>query len=104
MAPAPPAADVAFQGGAEAKPYRRALGAFNSEIEKITDSRFDPEVMRSVVTGESFSRSLDGLDAAAPDGIASAVRSDTEWFRTRWSDVLAYASRNVAYEEQLCSG
>jgi hypothetical protein len=75
---------------------------------------------------------LHGLDAAAPVEISADVRADTEWFRTRWSDVLAdydydlrgiyldatpedlavfnrthpdvldHTSRTTAYEEQIC--
>ena len=87
---------------------------------------------RTLVTGERFSEALDGLDSTAPAEIAADVEADTEWFRTRWSDVLAkydydirgiyldatpedlavfnrthpdvleHASRNTAYEEQVC--
>ena len=90
--------------------------------------------MRELVTGDRFTELLDGLNDAAPAEIAADVRADTEWFRTRWSDVVAkydydlrgiyldgtpedltvfnrthpdvleHASRNVAYEEQVCEG
>ncbi len=133
MAPTPPpAADVVFEGDASSKPYCRALGAFNTEVQKVSDSRFDPDVMRMLVTGDRFSAVLDGLEAAAPAEIAADVEADTEWFRTRWSDVMAeydydirniypeatpedlavfnrthpdvleHASRTTAYEEQVC--
>ena len=133
-APAPRSADVAFEADASSKPYCRALGAFNAELDKVTASKFDPDVMRTLVAGDRFTEVLDGLDAAAPDVIAAEVEADTEWFRTRWSDVVAeydydiriifleatpedlavfnrthpdiveHASRTTAYEEQACEG
>jgi hypothetical protein len=133
-APAPRAADVVFEADAASKPYCRALGAFNAEVDKITASKFDPDVLRTFVTGDRFTEVLDGLDAAAPVEIAEDVLADTEWFRTRWSDVVAkygydlrgiyldatpedlavfnrthpdvleHASRTTAYEEQVCAG
>jgi hypothetical protein len=131
-APAPSAADVVFKADASSKPYCRALGAFNTEVEKVSDSRFGPDVMRKLVTGERFAEVLDGLDETAPAEIAEDVQADTEWFRTRWSDVVAeydydirniyldgtpediavfnrthpdvleHTSRDTAYEEQVC--
>ena len=104
------------------------------EFDKVASSRFDPDVMRELVTGDGFTEALDGLDAAAPVAIAADVEADTEWFRTRWSDVLArhsydlrgiyldgtpddlavfnrthpdvveHSSRTTAYEEQVCEG
>lgn len=133
-APAPRAADVVFEGDASSKPYCRTLGAFNAEVDKIAASRFDPDVMRTFVTGDRFSEILDGLVAAAPAEIAADVESDTEWFHTRWSgvmaeydydvrnvyldatpedlavfnrthaDILEHTSRTTAYEEQVCEG
>ena len=132
-APAPPAADV-FHAGASSKAYCATLGAFNDELDEIAASRFDPDAMRTFVAGNWFTEVLDGLDAAAPAEIAEDVRADTQWFRTRWSDVVAeydydirgiymdatpeelavfnrthpdvleHASRNTAYEDQVCSG
>lgn len=130
--PSPPAAAVVFKADGSSKQFCTALSAFNSELEKVASSKFDPDVMRTLVTGDRFTEVLDGLDAAAPAEIAADVRADTEWFRTRWSDVMAeydydirgiyldgtpedlavfnrshpdvveHASRNTAYEEQVC--
>jgi hypothetical protein len=130
--PAPPAADVAFQPNGSSKRFCQALSTFNGELEKVASSKFDPDVMRTFVTGDRFEEVLDGLDAAAPAEIAADVQADTEWFRTRWSDVMAeygydirgiylhgtpedlavfnrthpdvleHASRTTAYEEQVC--
>jgi hypothetical protein len=132
MAPTPRAADVVFEANASSKSYCMALGAFNTEVEKISDSRFDPGVMRKLVTGARFAEVLDGLDETAPAEIAEDVHADTDWFRTRWSDVVAeydhdirniyrdgtpedlavfnrthpdvleHASRDTAFEEQVC--
>jgi hypothetical protein len=132
--PSPPAADAVFEADASSKPYCRTLGAFNTEVEKLSASRFDPDVMRKLVTGERFAEVLDGLDETAPAEIAEDVQADTEWFRTPWSDVVAaydydlralylrstpedlavfnrthpdvleHTSRTTAYEEQVCEG
>jgi hypothetical protein len=132
--PSPPAAAVVFKADGSSKPFCTALSTFNNELEKIASSKFDPDVMRTFVTGDRFTEVLDGLDAAAPAEIAADVQADTEWFRTRWSDVVAdydydirgiyldgtpedlavfnrshpdvleHASRNTAYAEQVCSG
>jgi hypothetical protein len=132
--PSPPAANVIFRADASSKPFCTALGVFNRELDKIASSQFDPRVMRAFVTGGRFSEVLKGLDAASPSEIAADVRADTDWFRTRWSDVveqygydlrriyveatpedlavfnrthpdvLEHASRNTAYEEQVCEG
>jgi hypothetical protein len=131
--PSPPAADVVFTAGGSSKRFCTALSAFDSELDKVAFSRFDPDVLRTLVTGDRFSEVLDGLDRTAPPEIAADVEADTEWFRTRWSDVVAkydydirriyvnatpedlavfnrshpdvaeYASRNTAYEEQVCA-
>jgi hypothetical protein len=131
-APAPRAAHVVFEADVSSKPYCRALGAFNAEVDKVAASKFDSDVMRTLVTGDRFTEVLDGLDAAAPAEIAADVEADTEWFRTRWSDVMAeydydirniyleatpedlavfnrthpdvleHTSRDTAYEEQVC--
>ncbi len=132
--PSPPAAKVVFGAGPSSKAFCSTLAAFNGELEKVTSSKFDPDVLRALVTGERFTEVLDRLDATAPAEIAADVEADTEWFRTRWSDVLAehdhdirniyleatpedlavfnrthpdvleHASRTTAYEEQVCSG
>lgn len=130
--PSPPAADVVFKADASSKSFCAALSEFNGELDKIAASRFDPDVLRTVVTGDRFSELLDGLDHTAPAAIAEDVRADTEWFRTRWSAVVArygydlrriyldatpedlavfnrthpgvleHTSRDTAYEEQIC--
>ena len=132
--PSPPAARVAFEAGPSSKSFCSAITAFDGELDKVVSSKFDPDVLRTLVTGDRFSEVLDGLDAAAPAEIAADVEADTEWFRTRWSDVLAaydydirgiyleatpedlavfnrqhpevldHASRTTAYEEQVCDG
>jgi hypothetical protein len=133
-APTPPAADVVFEADASSKPYCRALGAFNSNVQKVSDSGFATDVLRQLVTGQRFAQVLDGLDETAPPEIAEDVKADTEWFRTRWHDVVAkydydirniyldgtpedlaifnrthpgvleHTSRDTAYEEQICDG
>jgi hypothetical protein len=133
-APTPPAADVVFEADASSKAYCTGLGAFNTEVEKVSDSRFAPEVMREFVTGDRFSAILDGLDETAPAAIAEDVVADTDWFRSRWSDAVAaydydlraiylqstpedlavfnrthpdvveHTSRTTAYENQVCEG
>ena len=130
--PSPPAADVVFKADGSSKPFCKALSTFDSELDEVAASRFDPDVLRKLVTGERFSEALDGLDRTAPAEIAADVEADNEWFRTRWSDVLAkygydirriyldatpedlavfnrthpdvleHTSRNTAYEEQVC--
>jgi hypothetical protein len=89
--------------------------------------------MRTVVTAESFTESLDALERSAPDEIGANQEARSEWFRTRWSDVVAefdydirriwldgtsedraafhlfhpdvvrHESRLSAYEEQVCA-
>jgi hypothetical protein len=133
-APSPPAADVVFAVGAASTAFCAAASVLNSEFDKVASSRFDPDVMRAFVTGERFTELLDGLNDAAPAEIAADVRADTEWLRRRWSDVVArydydlrgiyldgtpedltvfnrthpavleHASRNAAYEQQVCEG
>jgi hypothetical protein len=133
-APTPPAAKVGFEPDASSKPYCAALAAFNNEVDRVSSSRFDADVMRAFVTGDRFAEVLDGLDDAAPAEIAADVEADTEWFRTRWSavmaeydydirnvyleatpedlavfnrthpDVLEQTSRTTAYENQVCGG
>jgi hypothetical protein len=131
-APSPPAADVVFERDASSATYCRAVGALNGELDTIVASRFDPAMLRTFVTGDRFTEVLEALDAAAPPAIAADVEADTEWFRTRWSDVvgaydydlrsiylaatpadlavfnrrhpdvLEHTSRVAAYEEQVC--
>ena len=60
--PSPPAADVVFKADGSSKPFCTALSAFNSELDKVASSRFDPDVLRTLVTGDRFSEVLDGLD------------------------------------------
>jgi hypothetical protein len=133
-APSPPAADVVFEAGQASMAFCEALSVLNSELETVTSSRFDPNVMRALVTSDRFTEVLDGLDDTAPAAIAADVKADTEWFRTRWSDVMArygydlrgiyldgtpeelavfnrshpdvleHTSRTTAYEEQVCGG
>jgi hypothetical protein len=130
--PSPPAADVVFEAGPSSKSFCAALSALDRELEKIVASRFDPNVMRAFVTGDRFTDVMDGLDASAPAEIEVDVEADTDWFRTRWSDVVArygydlrriyldatpedlavfnrthpdvleHTSQDTAYEEQVC--
>jgi hypothetical protein len=131
-APTPPPADVVFEVDASAEPYCTALGAFGREVDEIAESQFAPDVMRTFVTGDRFFEILDDLDVAAPAVIVEDVEADGDWFRGRWSDVLAeygydirrlytqatpealsvfnrthpdvleHASRTTAYEDQVC--
>ena len=133
-APSPPAADVVFVANERSKRFCKALSTFNGELDKVASSKFDPDVLRTFVTGDRFTEVLDGLDAAAPVEIAADVQADTDWFRTRWSDVMAqydydirniylnasaedlavfnrthpdvleHTSRDMAYEQQVCEG
>lgn len=132
--PTPPPADVAFEPGPSSEPFCLALGAFDRELERVASSKFDPNLLRTFVTGDRFTKVLDELDATAPAEIAEDVEADTDWFRTRWTDVMAahdydvrsvyldanpedlavfnrthpdvldHASRTTAYEDQICSG
>jgi len=134
QAGSPPAADVVFKADESSKPFCTADSTFNSEFGKVASSRFDPGVMRTFVTADSFTEVLDALDAAAPAEIAADVKAETEWFRNRWSDVTAefgydirrilldatpedravftrfhpdvaeHESRITAYAEQVCGG
>jgi hypothetical protein len=80
---------VVFKADGSSKPYCAAQGAFNGGLENIAASRFDPDVMRTVVTGESFTESLDALERSAPDEIGANQEAQSEWFRARWSNVVA---------------
>ena len=132
--PSPLAADVVFEADASSEAFCTTLAAFNGELDEVASSRFDPNVLRALVTGDRFTQLLDGLAAAAPPKIAADVEADTKWFRTRWSDVVArygydlrkiyvestpedlavfnrthpdlfeHSSRTTAYEEQVCEG
>jgi hypothetical protein len=129
----PTAADVAFEADGSTKAYCTTVGDFNSGFEKVESSRFDPEAMRAVFTAASFTESLDSLEESAPADIAEDQEAVSEWFRTRWSDVVGefdydirriwldgtpedravftlshpevveQRSRLAAYEEQLCT-
>ncbi len=132
--PSPPAADVVFRVGESSNAFCTALGELDGELDEVASSKFDPDVLRTLVTGDRFDEVLDGLEATAPAEIAEDVAADTEWFRGRWSDVVAeygydlrriylestpedlavfnrthpdvleHTSRNTAYEEQVCEG
>jgi hypothetical protein len=84
----PPAAKVVFRSSASSAAYCKALGAFNAELGTIGSSRFNPGVMRRFVTSERFTKLLDAQAAAAPADIAADVKAESEWLRTRWSDVF----------------
>ena len=133
-APSPPPADVDFEDDGSSRSFCAALRAFDIEADEVASSRFDADVMRAFVTGERFSAILDRLDDTAPAAIADDVRADTEWFRTRWSDVVArygydlrriylhatsedlavfnrthpavveHTSRETAFDAQVCGG
>ena len=85
----PPAADVVFKADGSSKAYCAALSTFNSELEGIESSRFDPDVLRTFVTSDNFTEVLDALDETAPAEIAADQEAVSEWWRTRWSDVIA---------------
>jgi hypothetical protein len=129
----PPAASVAFKADASSQPYCAALSGFNRRFEQVGSSRFDPGLMRSVFTADSFMESLAELEETAPDGIAADQEAVSEWFRSSWSDVVAehdydirriwldgtpedravftfshpdvvdHRARLTAYEEQVCT-
>ena len=61
----------------------------NGEFDAVASSRYDPNVMRKLIAGDRFTELLDGLNDTAPAEIAADVQAETEWFRTRWSDVVA---------------
>ena len=129
----PPAADVVFTADESSEAYCTALRRYLSELEKIESSKFDPDVMEAFLGSDEFAEALNALDETAPTDIADDVEAETEWFRTRWSDVIAefdydvrgiwvdgtpedravfaldhpeiveHASRTTAYEEQICA-
>jgi hypothetical protein len=128
----PPAAGVVFETDDSSKRFCAALDAFDGELEKVASSKFDPDVLQALVSGDRFTEVLDRMVNTAPAEIAADVRADTEWFRTRWSDVVAehdydvrriyvdaspedlavfnrthtdvleHTSRTTAYENQVC--
>jgi len=132
--PSPPAADVVFEADPSSKRFCAALDAFNGELDGVASSGFDPDALRALVTGDRFAELLDRLEAAAPTAIAADAQADSDWFRGRWSDVVArygydirriyvdatpedlavfnrthpdlleHSSRTTAYEEQVCGG
>jgi hypothetical protein len=130
----PPAADVVFETDASSRPYCAALRTLNGRFEQGESSRFDPDVVRKLFTADGFTGSLEAVAEAAPAEIATDVEAESEWLRTRWSDVFAkfgydirriwlegtpedravftlshpgvveHAARTKAYEEQVCGG
>jgi hypothetical protein len=85
----PVPADIAFGADSSAKAYCAALASFNGGFEEVESSRFDPETMRAVFTADSFTKSLDSLEESAPTDIAEDQEAVSEWFRTRWSEVIS---------------
>ena len=132
--PAPAAADVVFVSESSSEAYCGALAGFDDALGAIASSRFDPGIMRSVVTGDRFARLLDRLEGEAPPAIAHDVEAEADWYRARWRDVVStygydlrkiyvdatpedlavfnrthpdvveHASRITAYAEQVCDG
>ena len=84
----PPAADIVFKAGSSSKAYCTTLSTFNRGFEEVESSRFDPDAMRAVFTSDSFTEGLDSLEESAPADIAEDQEAVSEWFRTRWSDVI----------------
>ena len=84
----PPAAKVKFERTAAAKPYCKAVADQQKGLEKVVASLFSPAALRSFSTSASFKKSLDDQAATAPDEIASDVKADAEWDRTRKTQVL----------------
>jgi hypothetical protein len=129
----PAAADIAFSADSSSKGYCTALATFNDGFAEVESSRFDPETMRAVFTSDSFTKSLESLEESAPTDIAEDQEAVSEWFRTRWRDVIGafgydirriwldgtpedravftlshpdvveQGSRLTAYEEQVCT-
>ena len=130
----PAAADVAFKADSSSKAYCTTLSTLNRGFEEVESSRFDPQAMRTVFTADGFTESLDSLEESAPSDIAVDQEAVSEWFRTRWSDVIGefdydirriwldgtpedravftlshpdvaeHESRLTAYEEKVCTG
>ena len=84
----PAAADVAFVADSSSKAYCTTLSTLKRGFEEVESSRFDPQTMRTVFTADSFTESLDSLEESAPSDIAADQEAVSEWFRTRWSDVI----------------
>lgn len=84
----PPAADVVFKADGSSKAFCTANTPFNNGFEKVASAGWDPAALRTFATGESFTKVLGALDATAPAQIAPDVKAVTEWFRTRWSEVV----------------
>ena len=130
----PPAADVMFEADEASEAYCEAAGTTQGEFDKIAEAKFDPDLLRSLVTSDRFTELLDAQIDVAPDEIAADVEAESEWLRGRWSDVfeefdydirgvwvdgsaedraviheyhpdvVEHNSRVTAYEEQVCSG
>ena len=130
----PPAADVVFEPDASSTAYCAALEVLNRRFERAEVSRLDPVVARSAFTEDGFGQSLRAVADTAPRAIAADVEAESEWLRTRWSDVFAafgydmrrvwregtpedravitlshpdvvgHAARTTAYETQVCGG
>ena len=84
----PPAAKVKFERTAAAKPYCKAVADQLKGFEKVVSSLFSPAALRSFSTSAGLKKSLDDQAAAAPTEIAAAVKADTEWDRTRKTEML----------------
>lgn len=129
----PPAANVVFKADEASTSYCSAAGTLQSGFDKIAASKFDPNELRAFVTSDGFTDALATAEEAAPAAIASDVKAESEWLRTRWSDVIAefdydirrvwldgtaedravfhqyhpdvaeHSARITAYEEQVCT-
>jgi hypothetical protein len=84
----PPAANVTFKRTAAAKPYCKAVADQQKGFEKVVSSLFSPEALRSFSTARSFRKALDDQAATAPSELATDVKADAEWDRTRKVEVL----------------
>ena len=91
----PQPAAVVFKEDSSSKDYCAELSTFNRGFEKVESSRFDPDAMRTVFTADSFEESLDALEGKAPAEIAEDQEAVSEWFRTRWSDVVAELAYDI---------
>jgi hypothetical protein len=84
----PPPADVTFTASAASKAYCKAAAAQQVGFEKVVSSGFHPQAFRSYATSDSFTKALASQDATAPPEIATDVKSDNEWVRTRKLELL----------------
>lgn len=130
----PPAAEVMFEGDEASEAYCEAAATTQGEFDKIAEAKFDPDLLRSLLTSDRFTELLDAQIDAAPEAIAADVEAESEWLRGRWRDVfeeydydirgvwvdgtaedraviheyhpdvVEHNSRVTAYEEQVCSG